>query len=73
MRGPGPRASSAKVVATDNNFRCADLGTQAMDGAGDSMEHDMQTVFRDARVGPIGGGRSEIPRNIIARLMGLRA
>lgn len=37
------------------------------------MEHHMQTVFRDSRVGPIGGGSNEIPRNIIARLMGLRA
>jgi len=28
-------------------------------------------MFRDARVGTIGGGTSEIQRNVIARCMGL--
>jgi len=31
----------------------------------------MQMMFRDARVGMIGGGTSEIQRNVIARCMGL--
>ena len=35
------------------------------------MAHDMQRFFRDSRVGPIGGGSSEIQRNVIAGLMGL--
>jgi alkylation response protein AidB-like acyl-CoA dehydrogenase len=42
-----------------------------MGGAGFSMEHDMQRLFRDSRLGPIGGGSNEIQRNIIAKLMGL--
>jgi alkylation response protein AidB-like acyl-CoA dehydrogenase len=29
----------------------------------------MQRMFRDARVGPIGGGSSEIMRNVIAARM----
>jgi alkylation response protein AidB-like acyl-CoA dehydrogenase len=61
----------AKTVATENNFRCADMGMQIMGGAGYTMEYDMQMFFRDARIGPIGGGSNEIQRNIIAKQMGL--
>jgi alkylation response protein AidB-like acyl-CoA dehydrogenase len=64
-------ASIAKVVATENNFKCADIGMQIMGGAGYSMEYDMQMFFRDSRVGPIGGGTNEIQRNIIAKKMEL--
>ncbi|MEL3888877.1 acyl-CoA dehydrogenase family protein [Ferrovibrio sp. MS7] len=60
-----------KLVATDNDFDCANIGMQIMGGAGYSMEHDMQRLFRDSRLGPIGGGSNEIQRNIIAKLMGL--
>ncbi len=63
--------SMAKIICTDNNFRCADLGLQVMGGAGYSTEYDMQMFFRDARVGPIGGGSNEIQRNVIAKVMGL--
>src|SRR3989344_25258 len=64
-------ASIAKVVATENNFKCADIGMQIMGGAGYSMEYDMQMFFRDSRVGPIGGGTNEIQRNILAKQMDL--
>jgi len=68
---PRLETAMAKLVATDNDFRCADLGMQVMGGAGYVMEHDMQRLFRDSRVGPIGGGANEIQKNIIARLLGL--
>ncbi len=61
--------SMAKVVATENNFKVADLGVQIMGGAG-YMEGPMSRLFRDARVGPIGGGSSEIMRTTIAKLIG---
>ena len=61
----------AKIVATDSDFECANIGMQVMGGAGYSMEHDMQRLFRDSRLGPIGGGSNEIQRNIIAKLMDL--
>ncbi|MBM3568133.1 MAG: acyl-CoA dehydrogenase [Alphaproteobacteria bacterium] len=67
---PDLETSIAKVVATDNDFRGADLGLQIMGGAGYTMAHDMQRMFRDSRVGTIGGGSNEIQRNIIARLIG---
>jgi alkylation response protein AidB-like acyl-CoA dehydrogenase len=62
--------SMAKIICTDNNFRCADLGMQVMGGAGYSTEYDMAMFFRDSRVGPIGGGSNEIQRNVIAKQMG---
>jgi alkylation response protein AidB-like acyl-CoA dehydrogenase len=63
--------SMCKIVCTDNNFRCADIGLQVMGGAGYSAEYDMAMFFRDSRVGPIGGGSNEIQRNVIAKRMGL--
>lgn len=63
--------SIAKIVCTENNFSVADMGLQILGGAGYSMEYDMQMYFRDARVGPIGGGTNEIQRNVIAKRMGL--
>jgi alkylation response protein AidB-like acyl-CoA dehydrogenase len=63
--------SIAKIVCTENNFKCADMGLQILGGAGYSMEYDMQMFFRDSRVGPIGGGSSEIQRNVIAKQMDL--
>jgi alkylation response protein AidB-like acyl-CoA dehydrogenase len=61
----------AKIVATDCDFETANIGMQVMGGAGYSMEYDMQRLFRDSRLGPLGGGSNEIQRNIMAKLMGL--
>ena len=41
-----------------------------MGGAG-YMAGEMQRLFREARLGPIGGGTSEILRNVIGKRMGL--
>jgi alkylation response protein AidB-like acyl-CoA dehydrogenase len=68
---PVIETSMAKIVATDNNFICANLGLQIFGGAGYTMDYDIQRYFRDSRVGPIGGGTNEIQRNIIAKRMGL--
>ncbi|MDI1236473.1 MAG: acyl-CoA/acyl-ACP dehydrogenase [Polaromonas sp.] len=68
---PRIETAMAKVVSTDNDFACANLGMQIMGGAGYMMEHDMQRFFRDSRIGPVGGGSNEIQRNIIAQMMGL--
>jgi alkylation response protein AidB-like acyl-CoA dehydrogenase len=61
----------AKAYATEVNWKVADMAMQIMAGAGYIMDQDMQMMFRDARVGMIGGGTSEIQRNVIARCMGL--
>ena len=60
----------AKVVATENNFKVADLGVHIMGAAG-YVQGDMQRLFRDARLGTIGGGTSDILRNVIAQRMEL--
>jgi acyl-CoA dehydrogenase len=65
-------AATLKLVAGEAYKKVADLGLQAMGGYGYSMEYDAQRHFRDSRLGTIGGGSSEIQRNIIARTMGLR-
>lgn len=49
----------------------ADMGLQILGGYGYCMEYPMQRFFRDSRLAVIGGGTSEIQRNIIARGLGL--
>lgn len=49
----------------------SDLGLQILGGYGYCMEYPMQRFFRDSRLAVIGGGTSEIQRNIIARGLGL--
>lgn len=62
--------SMAKVVASEAAVRCSDLGVQVMGAAG-YMDGPMSRMYRDVRVGPIGGGSSEIMRNVIAKMMDL--
>ena len=58
----------AKTIATENNITVADLGLQILGGAG-YMRGDMSRLWLDARQGTIGGGSSEIMRNVISRLV----
>lgn len=64
-------AAICKVHATETFLRVTSEGVQIMGAYGYSMEYDMQRYFRDAKLFPIGGGTSEIQRNIIAKTMGL--
>ena len=64
-------AAILKLFAGESYKTVADLGLQVMGGYGYSMESAMQRHFRDARLGTIGGGTSEIQKNIIARQLGL--
>jgi len=45
---------------------------QIFGGAGYSMESDMQRHFRDSRSTTIAAGTSQMQRNVIAGLMGLK-
>ena len=45
---------------------------QIMGGYGYNMEFDMQRHFRDARSATIAAGTSQMQRNLIAGLMGLK-
>lgn len=65
------QTAMAKKVATEMCCRLADASLQLHGGAGYMMEYDIQRHWRDARLGPIGGGTSEIMNEIIARQLGL--
>jgi alkylation response protein AidB-like acyl-CoA dehydrogenase len=64
-------ASMAKLFVTEWARRAALEGMQMMGGYGYSSEYDMERLVRQALVGTIYGGTSEIQRNIIAKGLGL--
>ncbi len=65
------QTSMAKKVATETACHVADACLQLHGGAGYMMEYDIQRHWRDARLGPIGGGASEVMNEIIAKQLGL--
>ena len=64
--------SMAKLLTSEAYVKCANLGMQVFGGYGYSMEFDMQRHYRDARAATIAAGTSQMQRNIIAGLMGLK-
>jgi len=72
-RGQATRHDAAvlKLYTGETYKTVSDLGLQILGGYGYCMEYPMQRFFRDSRLAVIGGGTSEIQRNIIARGLGL--
>ncbi|MDE2230292.1 MAG: acyl-CoA/acyl-ACP dehydrogenase [Alphaproteobacteria bacterium] len=64
--------SMAKLFASETYVKVANLGMQIFGGYGYNMEFDMQRHFRDARAATIAAGTSQMQRNLIAGLMGLK-
>jgi acyl-CoA dehydrogenase len=64
-------AAVLKLYTGETYKTVSDLGMQILGGYGYCMEYPMQRFFRDSRLAVIGGGTSEIQRNIIARGLGL--
>jgi alkylation response protein AidB-like acyl-CoA dehydrogenase len=64
--------SMAKLFASEAYARLANQGMQVLGAYGYNMEFDMQRHFRDARSATIGAGTSQMQRNVIAGLMGLK-
>jgi alkylation response protein AidB-like acyl-CoA dehydrogenase len=62
----------AKLFASEALQRVSRDGVQIMGGAGMLPEADMERYFREGMQATIGGGTSQIQRNIIARSMGRR-
>jgi acyl-CoA dehydrogenase len=58
-----------KLFACEMATRVIDKALQIFGGYGYMMEYPIQRMWRDARIGPIGGGTSEIQREIIGRLL----
>lgn len=65
--------SMAKLHSQRLAWDVADECVQVHGGAGALKEYPAQRFWRDARVGPIGGGTDDIMRNLIARSLGLGA
>ena len=62
-------AAMAKLATQRLAVEVADAGLQSLGPAGYRMDSPLQRVWRDARLGPIGGGTDEIMRQIIARTL----
>ena len=61
----------AKLATQRMAFEVADECLQVHGGAGYMMEYPIQRAWRDARLGPIGGGTDDIMREIVAGTYGL--
>lgn len=59
-----------KILACETAVDVADQCIQIHGGYGYMMEFPVQRIWRDLRIQPIGGGTSEIQREIISRLLG---
>ena len=64
-------AAMAKLYTSEVAFHVADECVQVHGGYGYMMEFAAQRAWRDSRLGPIGGGTSEIMRELIGRSYGL--
>jgi len=58
-----------KLYACEMANRVINQALQIFGGYGYMMEYPIQRLWRDSRIGPIGGGTSEIQREIIGRLL----
>ena len=65
--------SMSKLLASEAYVKASNMGMQIFGGYGYSMEFDMQRHYRDCRSATIAAGSSQIQRNLIAGLMGLKA
>jgi acyl-CoA dehydrogenase len=63
--------SMAKWFATELSWKVADESLQVHGGYGYMMEFPVQRAWRDSRLGPIGGGSTQIMKEIIGRMLGL--
>jgi acyl-CoA dehydrogenase len=63
--------SMAKAMACELGWKVADECVQVHGGYGYMMEFAAQRAWRDTRLGPIGGGTTQIMHEIIAKTYGL--
>jgi acyl-CoA dehydrogenase len=63
-----PQATMAKLFACEASHRIIDGCLQMFGSRGILMDHPVQRVWRDERLNSIGGGTSEVMREILGRL-----
>jgi alkylation response protein AidB-like acyl-CoA dehydrogenase len=61
----------AKLLTQRSAFDVLDTCMQIHGGAGYMTEYEIERGWRDARLGPIGGGTDEIMAEILGKTMGL--
>lgn len=66
------QASMAKAYATELATRTATRGMQILGGYSYTKEYEMERFYREAKLYEVAGGSTQIQRNIIARLMGIK-
>jgi acyl-CoA dehydrogenase len=69
--GAATVVSMAKWLATELAWTVADEALQVHGGYGYMTEFPVQRAWRDARLGPIGGGTTEVMKDLIGRSFGL--
>ena len=62
----------AKLFTAETYVKVANQGMQVLGGYGYNTEFDMERHFRDSRAATVAAGTSQIQRNLIANLMGLK-
>ncbi len=60
-----------KIFACEKGVEVADMCIQLHGGYGYMSEYLVQRIWRDQRIGPIGGGTSEVQKEIIGKLLDL--
>lgn len=70
-RNPAREISMAKIVATEMSIRVINQCLQLHGGYGYMREYGIERAYRDARLSTIGGGSTEVMKEIVGRAMGL--
>ena len=70
-RNPAKEVSMAKIIATEMALRVLHQCIQLHGGYGYMKEYGIERAYRDARLGTIGGGATEVMKEIVGRMMGL--
>ncbi len=70
-RNPAKEVSIAKVISTEMALKVIHQCIQLHGGYGYMKEYGIERAYRDARLATIGGGATEIMKEVIGGMMGL--
>ena len=70
-RNPAREVSMAKIISTEMTLRVINQCIQLHGGYGYMKEYGIERAYRDARLATIGGGTTEIMKEVVGRMVGL--
>jgi len=70
-RNPAKEVSIAKIVSTEMAIRVINQCIQLHGGYGYMTEYGIERAYRDARLATIGGGATEVMKEVVSKMMGL--